>query len=160
MSASHKTRLFSPQISDDLVGVPPRSHECNKEPSGATSFERDSSLHIPWALVQFGGLVLACSASFLSTLFNVRAEQVPNKPPNWPSAIKRAKPVQIGVPTFFPPKIQASAPARARTGLNEAAALLLSSREGDILGHFRSKSDQGKASLQSGEPFEQSANQA
>ncbi len=37
-----------PRFSDDLLAAPPRSHACNKEPSGATSFEQDSSLRIPW----------------------------------------------------------------------------------------------------------------
>src|SRR6266566_2445843 len=38
------------------------------------------------------------------------------------SLVHRKGACQVGVPTFFPPKIPAKAPARSRTGLNEAGS--------------------------------------
>jgi len=43
-----KPASLLPLLADDLGEVPRRSHGCNKERSGATSFESDSSLRIPW----------------------------------------------------------------------------------------------------------------
>jgi len=47
-----------------------------------------------------------------------------------------------GVPTFFPPKIPAKAPARSWAGLNKAGGVVVWQQRSDILGHFHSKSDQ------------------
>ncbi len=46
-----KPASLLPLLADDLGEVPRRSHGCNKERSGATSFGKDSSLRIPWATV-------------------------------------------------------------------------------------------------------------
>ena len=54
----------------------------------------------------------------------------------------------IGVTTFFPPKIQASAPERSGTGLRRNVALLLEDGRSGVLTYFCSTLDPEVASRQ------------
>ncbi len=66
----------------------------------------------------------------------------------------------IGVTTFFPPKIPAKAPERSGTGLSRNVALLLEDGRSGVLTYFCSTLGPEVASQQGGEAFEQAANQA
>jgi len=66
----------------------------------------------------------------------------------------------IGVTTFFPPRIPAKAPERSGRGLRSNVALVLEDRGSGVLTYFCSTSGPEVASRQGSKTFEQAANQA